>query len=119
MRPDANQIALKAIRAILDSAQPFELTVDEKHVRCAVARGGVPGWPPIEGLSKDVDGPWPAQVTVECVWDGGRTTLLVDCEYWKTKRAYRMRPMPATNGANVRTIGTKRAMTMVCGPCFS
>ena len=30
-----------------------------------------------------------------------------------------MPPMPATNGAKVRTIGTKRAMMIVLPPCFS
>ena len=32
------------------------------------------------------------------------------------KRAYGMRPMPATNGANVRMIGMKRDTTMVMPP---
>ncbi len=35
------------------------------------------------------------------------------------KRRYCILPMPATNGANVRTIGMKRAMMIVLPPYLS
>ena len=35
------------------------------------------------------------------------------------KRRYAMRPIPATNGAQVRMIGVKRAMMIVLPPCRS
>jgi hypothetical protein len=89
MRSDANQIALKAIRGILGSARPFELSIEGKTVACSAAHGAATTWPAIEGFSAATDGPWPADVTVECVWDGGRTTLVVGCDYWKTKGKYR------------------------------
>ena len=37
----------------------------------------------------------------------------------KRKRGYCMRPMPATNGAKVRTIGMKRAKKIVFAPYLS
>jgi hypothetical protein len=89
MRSDANQIALKAIRAVLGSAQPFELTVGGRQVRCSVARGTSPDWPAVEGLNPESDGPWPPEITVECVWETGRATTTVGCDYWKTTGKYR------------------------------
>src|SRR5689334_3838703 len=88
MRPDANQIALKAVRAILTSAAPFHLVVNGRAVSCAVARSTSP-WPQIEGLDPNTDWPWPNEVVVTCSWEGGQTVLSVDCDYWKTKGRYR------------------------------
>jgi len=89
MRSDANHIALKAIRDILGSARPFELSIEGKNVVCSVAHGDAIAWPAIEGFNGAADGPWPADVNVECVWDGGRTTFVVGCDYWKTTGRYR------------------------------
>lgn len=88
MRADANQIALKAIRSILGSARPFELSIEGKNVVCSVAHGAETAWPAIEGFNPAVDGSWPADVNVECVWEGGRTTFVVGCDYWKTTGRY-------------------------------
>src|SRR5688572_7328053 len=89
MRPDANQIALRAIRSILASARPFDLTVNGRAVSTSVAIGPPAVWPPIEGLDANVDAPWPSEVVVTASWEGGQTVLSVRCDYWKTKGKYR------------------------------
>jgi hypothetical protein len=89
MRADSNSIGLLAIRNILSGARPFELDVQGTHVRCAVASGAPRSWQDLEGLSAESDGPWPAEVNVDCAWEGGQALLVVSCDYWKTKGRYR------------------------------
>jgi hypothetical protein len=91
MRADANQIAFRAIRNIIDGAKPFEVEVAGTKVTCSVSRGAAPPWPQlgVQGLEQEVDGPWPAPVDVECRWEGGHCNLLVQCDYWRTQDRYR------------------------------
>lgn len=45
MRADANKIAFRAIRHIIEGAKPFEVEVAGTKVTCAVSRGATPPWP--------------------------------------------------------------------------
>jgi hypothetical protein len=91
VRSDANKIAFRAIRSILDAARPLEIEVAGVKVTCAVSRDPAPPWPEngIQGLEGDADGPWPAPVVVHCAWEGGRCSLVVECEYWRSNNRYR------------------------------
>lgn len=90
MRPDANQIALRAARAVLDGAQSGEVDIGGTKVRCAVSRTET-SWPDegVEGLDEGRDGPWPAPMEVDCRWDGGGCALRARAWYWKTSGRYR------------------------------
>jgi AAA domain (dynein-related subfamily) len=84
MRPDANKIALRAARAVLDGARSIELDVAGTKVSCQVSRGEA-SWPDkgVEGLDAESDGPWPAPVEIECRWEGGHCRLRVLAEYYR------------------------------------
>ncbi len=84
MRADANRIALKAIRNILEVTKAPNIKVAGVDVACTVSRVSAPPWREggLQGLDEHVDGPWPAPVDVDCRWDGGRCSLQVRCEYW-------------------------------------
>ncbi len=90
MRADANQIAFRAIRNILDGAKPFEVTVAGTKVTCAVSRAAEPAWPErgVQGLELEADGPWPSPVDVECRWEGGHCNLQVRCTHWRSDARY-------------------------------
>ena len=108
MRADANKIAFRAIRNILDGAKPFEVEIAGTRVTCAVSRASAPPWPErgVQGLEKEVDGPWPAPVDVECRWEGGLCNLQVQCGYWPGQGRYRQQ-----TGVRVRL--RDRAQTIV------
>jgi hypothetical protein len=91
MRADANKIAFRAIRNIMEGAKPFEVEVAGTKVTCAVSHGVAPPWPErgVQGLEQEAEGPWPAPVDVECRWEGGHCNLLVQCDYWRTHDRYR------------------------------
>jgi MoxR-like ATPase len=79
LRPDANRIALQAVRAILQAAEPFEIDVEGTLVRVQLERRPPPPWPSgTWGLDERLDGPWPQAVLLECAWEGGRTTLVAE-----------------------------------------
>lgn len=90
MREDANKIALRVARAVLDGARPLELDVAGVRVKCEVTRAGK-AWPNyhVKGLDRDADGPWPADVKVACTWEGGSCNLEVAADYWRTNGPYR------------------------------
>ncbi|GAB5546202.1 MAG: hypothetical protein SangKO_059620 [Sandaracinaceae bacterium] len=74
---EANQIALRAVRQVIQAAEAFQLTVAGREVRVEVERQDDP-WPmPVAGLSEETDGPWPQQVVLRCNWDGGAVDLLL------------------------------------------
>jgi hypothetical protein len=73
MRTDANDIALIAVRNILDGAKPFSVAIQGTQVECAVARAAAEGWP--KGLPQTAGATWPAPVDVTCTWEGGSCVL--------------------------------------------
>ncbi|WP_437854487.1 AAA family ATPase [Sorangium sp. So ce363] len=90
-RPDANRIALRALRSLLDAAAPMDLTVEARPVQVAVERLPAAPWPArgLEGLDQAVDGPLPRAVRLRCTWPGGSTELLFSVAWWQTMGAYR------------------------------
>ncbi|HEX8703061.1 MAG TPA: AAA family ATPase [Myxococcaceae bacterium] len=93
-RKDANLLALKVIRSILDAAQELTLDVEGKPVHVKVERLPPPPWPTLrpEGqtlLNEAMHGPWPQAVQAECTWPGGSRTLLVQADYWRAQERYK------------------------------
>jgi MoxR-like ATPase len=90
-RPDANRVALRAIRTILDAAAPLNITVEGVPVEVKVERLPSARWPPrgLEGLDEVTDGPLPRAVRAQCTWLGGSTELLFSVGWWQTKSNYR------------------------------
>jgi MoxR-like ATPase len=78
-RPDANQIALRALRAVLDAAAPFGLTVEQRQVDVTIERLPAEPWPKggLAGLDSNIDGPLPRAVRATCRWLGGEVTAFV------------------------------------------
>ncbi|MDQ3031386.1 MAG: AAA family ATPase [Myxococcota bacterium] len=90
MRPDANKIGLRVIRAILNGARPFDVDVSGTVVKVAVARAQPEPWPEKGVVDLDEsDRPWPPSVEAVCTWEGGRAALLVRCTYWRGHGRYR------------------------------
>jgi hypothetical protein len=104
MRPDSNAIALKAVRNILVAAQSFEIEVAGKPVRCTVKAPTSTAWPTIEGLDAAVHGPWPPEINVDCVWEGGRCELCISCERWSSGK------YQGLVGVRVGLVGTSREL---------
>lgn len=82
LRPDANRLALKAVRSILDAAEPIELSIEGTRVRVEISRLPSKPWPAngILGLEEAEDGPWPQPVVLHCSWEGGSTELIASAE---------------------------------------
>ena len=91
IRPDANRIALRVIRAILDAATRFELDVEGTPIAVRVDKLPPSPWPSrgLAGLDEATDGPLPQAQRVSCSWTGGSTELLVSVRWWATKGDYR------------------------------
>lgn len=83
MRVDANRIALRAIRQILDAAHPLEAEIAGTKVSCTPTRRPRGDWPgaALAGIDAGSDGPWPRTVAVACEWEGGRCSFEVRCRY--------------------------------------
>lgn len=76
---DANRIALRAVRSILQAAEPFEVDVEGTPVKVGVERRAPPPWPAgAWGLDERLDGPWPQPVLLQCTWEGGETSLTAE-----------------------------------------
>ena len=90
-RPDANRIALRALRRLLDGAAPLKLTVEGTSIDVQVERLPSPPWPAraLEGLDENTDGPLPRAVRARCTWSGGSTEILLRVSWWQTRTAYR------------------------------
>lgn len=83
MRTDANKIALRSIRTILEAARPFDLEVGATRVTCSVALADPAPWPASAGgIEATADGPWPRAVKVDCAWAGGACSLDVGIFRW-------------------------------------
>lgn len=89
-RPDANPIAVRAVRNVLAAAHPFTVSIAGTTVECSVARKAATAWPKraLQGLDENRDGPWPAPVEVSCSWPGGSTKLSVECHYERARGKY-------------------------------
>jgi hypothetical protein len=82
-RTDANSIALRAVRSVLDAALDFEADIGGKHVAVVATRQPAAAWPrPLRGLDEEADGPWPSPVEVRAEWSGGSTRLVASCSAW-------------------------------------
>lgn len=90
-RPDANRIALRAIRTVLDAAAPTTITVEGVPVEVQVERLPSARWPArgLEGLDESADGPLPGAVRARCTWPGGSTELLLSVAWWPRGSSYR------------------------------
>jgi hypothetical protein len=81
MRADANRIALRAVRTILDGATAVSLKVHGKDVECTLQRKAPQAWPSeAADLNPSSDGPWPSPVEFACKWDGGQCTVTLSAE---------------------------------------
>ena len=88
MRPDANKIALRAIRNIFEGARSLTLQVGDTVIEGTVSQQPQQAWPTWnETLTEADDGPWPRALTVNCTWLGGTTTLIV--EAWSHAKGYK------------------------------
>src|SRR5262245_22035163 len=78
-RADANRIALRVARSILEAAAPLSVEVEGARVEVEVERLPAPPWPArsSEGLDGGVDGPWPRPVRLACQWAEGRADLVM------------------------------------------
>jgi len=89
IRPDANSIALRATRSILDAVHDFKFELAGKPISVKCTKQAAPAWPradensPLEGLDERTDAPWPTPVTVDASWEGGASRLIVQCEFWR------------------------------------
>ncbi|GMV42150.1 MAG: hypothetical protein AMXMBFR64_38660 [Myxococcales bacterium] len=89
-RPDANQIALRAARRILDAAHDFTGEVAGKTLSFRCTPLAAPSWPgALNGLDPDVDRPWPTPVAVDVSWEGGAARLIAECDIWKGSDEWR------------------------------
>ena len=85
---EANRVALSALRAILDAAHPFEVTIAGSTVKVVPQARATP-WP--EGpheLREQADGPWAPTVLLECEWQGGRVQLEARVGFWRGRGRY-------------------------------
>lgn len=79
--PEANSIALKAVRAILHPSDPFNIMIANKMVRVEAKRLPSEPWPgETWGLREEEDGPWPQKLLLDCSWPGGKTQILASAE---------------------------------------
>lgn len=91
-RPDANRLALRAVRAILDAAHTgMGFPIEGKWIDIAVERLPAAPWPAggLLGLDEATDGPLPRAVRLTCHWLEGHTELLLGVKWWQTNTAYR------------------------------
>lgn len=80
-RPDANKIALQAVRQLLDAEVPQSLTVAGHEVAITAHRGGAARFiDGIEGLDPERDGPWPEPLFIDCDWGKGRVRLQLSAD---------------------------------------
>ncbi len=109
-RPDANRIAIDAIRAILDAAVPVQLVVGETPVDVAVERLPSEPWPAtgILGLDEAEDGPLPRAVRLSCTWNGGSTRLVLSFAWWQASGKYRH-----LAGVRIRVAPTQREIVWI------
>jgi MoxR-like ATPase len=113
LRPDANRIALRAARSILEAASPMELPLEGTTARVTVERLPDPAWPAcdLDDLDEAADGPWPGVVRLDCRWDGGRADLLMAASLGRGNASYRR-----LVGIRVATAATGRSILWISVP---
>ncbi|NNB92355.1 AAA domain-containing protein [Corallococcus exiguus] len=75
-RPDANLIAFRFLRALLDAPLPASLELAGKHIDLVVTRGTPEPWPePVRELDEVRSGSPAQSIQVTCHWEGGSTRL--------------------------------------------
>jgi MoxR-like ATPase len=90
-RPEANALAFRAIRNILDSAeeQPLgEVVVEDRTILLEFSRGA-PSTLPAGGLPGIDEALMPPSIRALATWEGGRTTFEVRLDWWKAAGAYK------------------------------
>ena len=116
LRPDANRIALRAARSILEAASPMELPLEGTTARVAVERMADPAWPAgdRDDLDEAADGPWPGVVRLDCRWDGGRADLLMAAALGRgngpSRRLVGIRVAAASTGRSILWISVPAAI---------
>lgn len=90
-RADANQIALRAVRSILEAAHDCTVPLGEHRATVTAELLPGTGWPEggLEGLDPERDGAWPPTVELHYRWPGGEGHLRAVCYWWKTLNSYR------------------------------
>jgi energy-coupling factor transporter ATP-binding protein EcfA2 len=85
----ANRIALKALRSVLEAAHPFEASVAGAAIRVTARMQDV-AWPhgPHE-LDETTDGPWPKTALLDCAWQTGRVALEARAMFWRGSGRYK------------------------------
>ncbi|WP_438016915.1 MoxR family ATPase [Sorangium sp. So ce315] len=81
VRSDANHVALKVARSILDACRPFEFSIDGTVIKLEPHRLPAVPWPVgTWGLDEKQDGPWPQPVLFDCSWQGGKTQIVASAQ---------------------------------------
>ncbi|MBN8227992.1 AAA family ATPase [Corallococcus macrosporus] len=86
VRKDANRLALRTARSIVDAAADLRFEVEGNAIDIQIERLPPPPFPTLsaegqEVLDASTDGPWPGAVQVKCSWKEGSRTLLVQADY--------------------------------------
>lgn len=90
----SNKIAFLAAQAVLDAAQPCELTIAGTAVQVAPSPQPHGAWPKLsgdrilQGLDSTSDGPWPAAVALQCTWRDGSVNLELRLNVWRQRGLY-------------------------------
>ncbi len=92
-RKDANRLALRVVRTLLDAARDLRLDVEGTPVSVKLERLPPAPWPDLrpagqELLDEATDGPWPRGVQAQCTWEGGSRTILIQADYWRAQGTY-------------------------------
>ncbi|MFO0586130.1 MAG: ATP-binding protein [Polyangiaceae bacterium] len=88
-----SRLAFQAARSILAAVHDFDLQIQGTSVH-VTHRASLDydlsdvAEKQIAGLDKDVDGPWPSTIRVDCEWRGGRVLLDVRLNVWRQKGPY-------------------------------
>jgi MoxR-like ATPase len=113
-RRDANRIALRAARSILEAASPLTLDLSHATARVSVEALSAPSWPAgrAEDLAEEEDGPWPRAVRVTCAWDRGRAAIVLSAALGRSSRgrSVGLRGVSEATGARVLWINISQAI---------
>ncbi|EYF04075.1 AAA family ATPase [Chondromyces apiculatus] len=96
---DANRLALRAAREVLEAASAIMLDVGGVSVKVEPMAppdrdAGVDPWPtlpgkrPLPGLRVERDGPWPAPRLLHCSWGTGEVDIEVRVGVWRGRGRY-------------------------------
>jgi hypothetical protein len=87
-RAEANAVAFRVVRSILDAADTlhtFELVVEDRPIQVELSRGSASALPAggLLGIDPDRDGVVPRPVRASATWLGGSVTLDVRLDWWR------------------------------------